>query len=145
MRIDELMKTKYQLVLEAIEHVHHEHRYDAGAMMGTLTDQEAERDYRQILRALPDIPGLSEEERENLKAAIETRIAGIPQVEAEKSAEYEAYEASKKAAFEAAKVRFNALSAFEQMKIRRAKQAPDQIDIDWVSPAELNGMYVKKR
>ena len=47
---------------KAIEKVHYEHRYDAGAMMGTLTANEAKRTYERLLNALDTIPDLSEEE-----------------------------------------------------------------------------------
>ena len=34
---------------KAVDRVHYEHRYDAGAMFGTLTDYEAEKDYNTLL------------------------------------------------------------------------------------------------
>ena len=44
---NDLLKTKYEQIIEAIEKVDYEHKVDAG-MMGLLSDQEALDKYREI-------------------------------------------------------------------------------------------------
>ena len=83
-RKDILCLTKKQQVQAEIARIHFEHRYDAGAMFGTLTDGEAKRTYEILARRIPEIPGLTEEERNELLQEIAKRIENIPQVENEK-------------------------------------------------------------
>lgn len=145
MQFENLIKTKYELVQESMEAIHYEHRYDAGAMFGTLTAREAESTYRRLIAVIPKIPDLTKEEKEKLKAEIEAKIAAIPEVEEEKNAEYHEYEETKKRAFEAAKARFAALSVFEQFSLRQQKLDPENVDIEWKSIPEIEAMYTKKR
>ena len=107
MNIDHLLKTKYEQVVAAIEHIHYEHTIDAGSMWGTLTESEARHEYTKLLNALPNIPNLTDEERKTLAEMINAKIAAIPQIEAEQRAAYEEYEGKKNAAFEEAKQRQN--------------------------------------
>ena len=144
MNIDHLLKTKYEQVVAAIEHVHYEHTVDAGAMWGTLTAREAKSEYTKLLNALPNIPDLTPEERETLRGMIQAKIDGIPQIEQQKHEAYEQYEASKHQAFEAAKKRFEALSSFEKLRLRQMKQDPAQIDVDWLTLPEIDQLYRKK-
>lgn len=144
MNIEHLLKTKYEQVVAAIEHIHYEHTVDAGAMFGTLTESEARHEYTKLLNALPNIPNLTDEERKTLAEMINAKIAAIPQVEAEQRAAYEAYEADKKAAFDAAKKRFDSLSTFEKLRLRQQKQDPNQIDVDWLTLPEIDQLYRKK-
>ncbi len=145
MNIDHLLKTKYEQVLAAIEHVHYEHTVDAGAMWGTLTEREAKSEYTKLLNALPKIPGLTNSEREELRGIIEAKISKIPEIERQKDEASEHYEAAKHKAFQAAKQRFEALSSFERLRLRQMKQAPEQIDVDWLTLPEIEQLYTKKR
>lgn len=83
-RKDILCLTKKQQVQAEIARIHFEHRYDAGAMFGTLTEDEAKRTYETLARRIPGIPGLTEEEKSELLQEIAKRIENIPQVENEK-------------------------------------------------------------
>lgn len=84
MKKDILCLTKKQQVQAEIARIHFEHRYDAGAMFGTLTDYEAKFTYEKLARMIPEIPGLTAQEREELLQEVEVRIQNIPQVEREK-------------------------------------------------------------
>lgn len=145
MNIDHLLKTKYEQVLAAIEHVHYEHTVDAGAMWGTLTAREAKSEYTKLLNALPNIPDLTPEEREKLAAMINKKIAEIPLVERQMEENAEQYEILKHNAFEEAKKRFAKLSKFDQLRLRQMKQDPAQIDVDWLTLPEIEQLYTKKR
>lgn len=144
MNIDYLLKTKYEQVVAAIEHIHYEHTVDAGAMWGTLTESEARHEYTKLLNALPNIPNLTDEERKTLAEMINAKIAAIPQIEAEQRAAYEEYEGKKKVAFEEAKQRFASLSSFEKLRLKQMKQDPEQIDVDWLTLPEIDQLYRKK-
>lgn len=138
---DELKYTKKEQVLKVIDRIHFEHRYDAGAMMGTLSAQEAERKYTQILNELNTIPGLTDEERDELSGQIETRIKNIPQVEAEKEAEDQEYKKNKNKAFEEAKTRYKNLSVFTQIRLKLARKDPNSIDTEWLQPEQIEDLY----
>lgn len=88
-----LMKLKVEQVRDRMALIHHEHRYDAGAMMGVLTASEAERAYVKLMGLLYSIPDITPEESTMLAEEIQAKIDKIPEVEAEKRAEYEAAEA----------------------------------------------------
>ena len=85
-----LLKSKADQVRDAIDAIHYEHRYDAGAMIGVLNAAEAETEYKKLQELLDVIPELGDEEREILKREISEKIKKIPEVEAEKDAEYNA-------------------------------------------------------
>lgn len=141
MDTERLMKTKKQEVLEAIEKIHFEHRHDAGAMFGTLTPDEAERDYRALSNSLDIMPGLTAEDIDELRQEIENRIQNIPQVEAEKEAEYQKDEQRKARAFENAKARYRQLSFFEKQKLKLEGKDPDSLDIEYMYPEHLDALY----
>lgn len=126
---------------KAIERVHHQHRYDAGAMFGTLTPDEAERDYNTLLQLLNEIDWLTEEEKVEFRAEIATRIENIPKVQQEKRAERIAYDQAFDKAFAEAKKRFDKLSFFEKMKLRRARKAPEHQKTDFMTIEDVNRLY----
>ena len=126
---------------KAIERVHYEHRYDAGAMFGTLTDYEAESDYRVLFNLLDEVKGLTEEEKTRLRAEILTRIEKIPEVHEEKRAERKAYDDAFAQAFEDAKARFEKLSFFEKVKLRKKNKAPEDQKLKFMTIDEVNKLY----
>lgn len=126
---------------KAIEKVHYEHRYDAGAMMGTLTPQEAERDYKAILSLVDEVKGLTDKEKEELRAEIQTKLENIPQVQQEKREEREAYDEELNREFEAAKARFASLSFFERRKLKKAKKAPENQDLKFMTVDDVKRLY----
>ena len=144
MKNEHLLKTKYEQVVAAIEHIHYEHTVDAGAMWGTLTAQEAKGEYTSLLNMLPNIPDLTPEERAQLTDMINKKIAEIPVVERQQQEQAEQYEVLKHDAFEEAKKRFTSLSKFEQLRLRQMKQDPESIDKDWLSLQEIRRLYRKK-
>ena len=81
---DILCLTKKQQVQAEIARIHFEHRYDAGAMFGTLTDREAKVTYEKLALRIPQIPGLTDQEKEELLQEVQERIQNIPQVEQDK-------------------------------------------------------------
>lgn len=88
-----LMKLKVDQIWDRMAQIHHEHRYDAGAMWGVLTAGEAEYEYVKLMGLLYSIPDITPEESSMLAEEIQAKIDKIPEVEAEKRAEYEAAEA----------------------------------------------------
>ena len=84
---DTLFKLKVEQVRDRIAKVHYEHRYDAGAMWGTLSASEAESEYVKLMGLLYSIPDITSEESDMLAEEIQERIDKIPEVEAEKDAE----------------------------------------------------------
>lgn len=88
---DVLCLTKKQQVQAEIERIHFEHRYDAGALFGTLGEDEARRAYETLAQRIDNIPGLTDAEKEELKQEIATRIQNIPQVEKDKDEHPEEY------------------------------------------------------
>ena len=141
---EHLLKTKFEQVVAAIEHVHYEHTVDAGAMWGTLTAQEAKSEYTKLLNMLPNIPDLTPEEKTQLAEMINKKIAEIPAVERQMQENAEQYEVLKHDAFEEAKKRFSKLSKFEQLQLRQLKKDPESIDKDWLSLQEIRELYRKK-
>ena len=141
MDIKELQKTKKQQVLDTIEGIHYEHRHDAGAMFGTLTAVEAKRTYERLLNALDTIPDLSEEERDELRREIQSRIENIPNVEKEKDDEYEENKRMYDEAFNEAKTRFAALSPIKQVQLRMKKKDPDSLNYEFMGLDEIKGLY----
>lgn len=128
---------------KAVEQVHYEHRYDAGAMFGTLTAYEAEKDYNILLELLNDILGLTEEFKTEMRALIRQKIDAIPEVEKEKLEELEAYEAEIKKAFDEAKERFNSLGYFQKLKLKKERKDPEQIDIRFMGVKQIDSLYRK--
>lgn len=126
---------------KAIERVHHQHRYDAGAMFGTLTADEAERDYNTLMQLIDEVEGLTEEEKVEFRTEIATRIENIPKVQQEKRAERIAYDQAFDKAFAEAKKRFDKLSFFEKMKLRRARKAPEHQKTDFMTIEDVNRLY----
>lgn len=128
---------------KAIERIHYQHRYDAGAMFGTLTEDEAKRDYNTLLSLLSEIPSLSVKQMEKLRNEINSRIDNIPKIEEEKVVERRTYREEKVKAFEDAKNRFNRLGFFTKLKLRRQKQSPEHQDVKFMTAEEINGLYKK--
>lgn len=128
---------------KAVEQVHYEHRYDAGAMFGTLTAYEAEKDYNILLELLNDILGLTEEFKTEMRALIQQKIDAIPEVEKEKKEEQKKYEEEYKKAFEEAKKRFNSLSFFQKLKLRKEGKSLEQIDLNRLGIDQVNSLYRK--
>lgn len=135
--------TNYDEVIAAIERVHYQHRYDAGAMFGTLTVLEATNDYNRILGLLPKIESLTDEQRRELSAVIRTKIGQIPKVEEEKEAERVAAEEEFFNAFQEAKGRFKKLSVFQKIKLSLKGMAPNQIDQVFMTTDDMNNLYRK--
>ncbi len=73
---NDLLKTKYEQIIEAIEKVDYEHKVDAG-MMGLLSDQEALDKYREIADIIQQVIELSVEEANDLNAMINKKIDRI--------------------------------------------------------------------
>ena len=128
---------------KAVERVHYQHRYDAGAMFGTLSADEAERAYNTLLELLNDVIGLSDSFKAEMTALIERKITEIPKVELEKIEEYKRYQAKAHMAFNQAKARFNELGFFKKLKLRREGMAPEQIDVDIIGIEGVNALYRK--
>lgn len=141
MDIKDLQKTKKEQVLDTIKEIHYEHRHDAGAMMGTLTASEGKGTYVRLLNALDTIPDLSEEERDELRREIQTRIENIPNVEKEKDDEFEENKRIYDEAFNEAKARFAALSPIKQVQLRMKKKDPDSLDYAFMRLDEIKGLY----
>lgn len=144
MNTDYLLKTKFEQVVSVIEHINYQHTVDAGATYGTLTENEARHEYTNLLNTVSNIPDLTTEEKNTLEGMIQTKIANIPQIQAEQNATYKEYETKKKTAFESAKKRFESLSSFDKLRIKQMKQSPEQIDVDWLTLPEIEQLYRKK-
>jgi hypothetical protein len=74
--VEKLMKPKIDEVKEVIENIHYQH-ITPGTYEGRLSDEEALKDYNELLEALPSIPGLSEEDIKVLTTEIEKKIGRI--------------------------------------------------------------------
>lgn len=128
--------------IQAIERVNYQHRYDAGAMFGTLTEKEALRDYNIILSVLEQSE-LTPEVKETLKAMIDAKISQIPEVEAEKTSEEQQYTDRLMNAFNDAKIRFKNLSAYEKMIYKMQGKDPESLDPNNMEIEEVRGLYKK--
>ena len=128
---------------KAVDRVHYQHRYDAGAMFGTLTDYEAKKDYQVLLSLLDDIYGLSNDFKAEMKALIQKKIDNIPAVETEKMEERQAYKEEFQQAFMEAKERFNSFGFFKKMKLRKEGKAPEQLNTKFLGIKEVNSLYRK--
>ena len=76
-----LKMTSMEKVLDLLDRIEYEYKYDAGPSYGTLTEMEVKYRYDMLLASLPDIPGLSDEERAELEAKIQEKVRDIPRVE----------------------------------------------------------------
>ncbi len=128
---------------KAVERVHYQHRYDAGAMFGTLSPNEAERDYNILLILLDDVIGLSDNFKEEMRGLIQQKIDNIPAVQQEKIEEYKTYQAEHKKAFEEAKERFNKLGLFQKLKLKKQGKAPEQLNAEDLGIDQVNALYRK--
>ena len=106
-----------------------------------LTAVEAKRTYERLLNALDTIPDLSEEERDELRREIQSRIENIPNVEKEKDDEYEENKRMYDEAFNEAKTRFAALSPIKQVQLRMKKKDPDSLNYEFMGLDEIKGLY----
>ncbi len=79
--IRSLNMTSKQRVLDLLDRIEYEYKIDAGPSYGTLTEREVRYRYDLLLGSLPNIPGLSEQERVELEAKIQEKIRDIPRVE----------------------------------------------------------------
>ena len=127
---------------KAVERVNYQHRYDAGAMFGTLTAKEAERDYNIILGVLEE-SDLSPEVKEAIRAMIADKLEHIPDVEAEKRTEEQEYTDRLMNAFNDAKIRFKNLSAYERMIYKMQGKDPEHLDPNDMELEEVRGLYKK--
>ncbi len=133
--------TDYDGVVKAIEKIHHEHRYDAGAMFGTLTEMEAINAYNILITILPEIESLTDEQRNDLSAQIRVKIGQTSIVEEEKKAEREAEKAEFDKAFEEAKERFKKLSIFQKIRLNLKGKNPEQLETEFMNVNDVNGLY----
>lgn len=74
--LNDLMKSKYEQVIEAIEKVDYEYLEGSG-MMGTLSDQEAIDKYNEILEVISLLSELSVDEVNRLTAIVNKKIDRI--------------------------------------------------------------------
>lgn len=79
--IRSLNMTSMQRVLDLLDRIEYEYKIDAGPSYGTLTEREVKYRYDLLLSSLPNIPGLSEQERTELEAKIQEKVRDIPRVE----------------------------------------------------------------
>lgn len=79
--IRSLSMTSMQRVLDLLDRIEYEYKIDAGPSYGTLTEREVKYRYDLLLSSLPNIPGLSEQERTELEAKIQEKVRDIPRVE----------------------------------------------------------------
>lgn len=79
--IRSLNMTSRQRVLDLLDRIEYEYKIDAGPSYGTLTEREVRYRYDLLLGSLPNIPGLSEQEKAELEAKIQEKIRDIPRVE----------------------------------------------------------------
>lgn len=79
--IRSLSMTSTQRVLDLLDRIEYEYKYDAGPSYGTLTEREVKYRYDLLLASLPNIPGLSAEERTALEEKIQEKVRDIPRVE----------------------------------------------------------------
>ncbi len=128
---------------KAIEKVHYEHRYDAGAMFETLSENEAIKDYNIVLGVLLKSE-LPEEVKNALRKEIVTKIGQIPKVEEEKAAQRKAYAQEVDNAFLEAKARFKKLSLFTRAKLRLEGKAPEQLNRAFMDVEDMNSLYRKR-
>ena len=76
-----LRMTTEERVLDLLNRIEYEYKYDAGPSYGTLTESEVKYRYDALLGSLSNIPGLSDEERVRLETKIQEKIRDIPRVE----------------------------------------------------------------
>ena len=76
-----LKMTTVQKVMNLLDRIEYEYKYDAGAAYGVLTEREARYRYDLLLESLPSIPGITPEDLEYLTAQIQERINDIPKKE----------------------------------------------------------------
>lgn len=74
--LESLMKPKIEEVRDVIKNIHYQY-VTPGTYEGKLSDEQAISDYQELLKALPSIPGLSEEDIKVLTAEIEKKIDRI--------------------------------------------------------------------
>ena len=79
--IRNLRMTSVEKVMDLLDRIDYEYRYDAGASYGTLTDKEAEYRYELLLVSLSSIPGLTGKDVGNLRTQIQEKIKEIPEIE----------------------------------------------------------------
>lgn len=127
-------------ILEEIEKVHYQHRHDAGAMFGTLSPEEAEKAYREILNRISTNHQLSSDDYQELTDLIESKINNIPQVEREKENEYQKSEQTWNNSFARAKQRFDQLSFFKKRRLRLEGKDPESLG-EVISAEQLDKLY----
>lgn len=141
----------------AVDEVYYKHRYDAGAMIGTLTPYEAEKKYNTLLELLNDVIGFSQQFKDDMRLLIQQKIKEIPAEEKAKQEEIKreeeeirlekiAHEQARKKAFEEAKRRFNSAGLFYKFKCIINGEAPFQLkDIKDYRITQINALYNNKK
>lgn len=79
--IRNLKMTSVQRVMDLLERIDYEYKYDAGAAYGTLTEREVRYRYELLLGTLSGIPDLTEEDIRYLTSQIQGKVRDIPKVE----------------------------------------------------------------
>lgn len=147
----DLMKTKYQLILDELEDLDRSlvYRDDDYGVYQVKPAYKVKAAYYEILNNLDDIPDLSENEKIELKNLIELKIAEIPardkeereKFELESEKELQETRERRTRAFNEALERWEKLSIWEKMKYKRRYRAPKNIDIHWTSTEEIDSLY----
>ena len=76
-----LNMTSIQRVMDLLDRIEYEYKYDAGASYGTLTESEVRYRYDLLLGSLGNIPGITESDKAYLTTQIQEKISDIPRVE----------------------------------------------------------------
>lgn len=74
MSYERLKRTKMEEVRAAIEEIDYDYKVGIDAMMGRLSDAEAKREYLELLKTLPEIPGITSEDIKVLTTEITNKI-----------------------------------------------------------------------
>lgn len=138
-----LLVTKKEQVKRMIEKIHYEHREYIGgrAYSGTESPETTEEFYNYILELLPEIPGLTREDIEELRTELETRIAEIPEVEKAKETEAKENIEKKNKAFDEAKDRYKNLSLFRKVGCKIRQTTPKSLDINRMAIDAIDELY----
>ena len=76
-----LKMTSIQRVMDLLDRIEYEYKYDAGASYGTLTESEVRYRYDLLLNSLGSIPGITESDKSYLTTQIQEKISDIPRTE----------------------------------------------------------------
>lgn len=136
---ENLMKTKYELVVDEIEKIGHGLVWEIDTFYGDsrkYTLQTALKAYGQIKSTIESIPDLSDEEKTKLIELVDQKIKEAPEREQKENQianevnnqYYEGVQKSKREAWDKAKARYDSSSVFKKVMYAIRRERPKDIE-----------------